>query len=175
MGLETARSSTPQYFRDKLYAAFKIIIGKTNDELITFVNAVRAETKERPYEEIAFPRGVNGLEKYRSRTDIYSKGTPIHVRGSLLYNHYLKKYGIEHKHQRIQEGEKIKYMYLRMPNPIHEDTISFFTEIPKEFGLDKYVDYQTQFEKSFLFPLEKVLDCVGWTTKKTIKLGSFFE
>ena len=175
MGLETARSSTPQYFRDKLYAAFKIIIGKTNDELISFVNDVRTETSNRPYEEVAFPRGVNNLEKYKHRTDIYSKGTPIHVRGALLYNYYLKKYGIENKHQRIQEGEKIKFMYLKTPNPIHENCISFFTEIPEEFGIQKYVDYQTQYEKSFLDPLKNVLDCVGWTHEHKITLGRFFE
>jgi len=175
MGLETARSSTPQYFRDKLYAAFKIIISKTNDELISFVNDVRTETSNRPYEEVAFPRGVNNLEKYKHRTDIYSKGTPIHVRGALLYNYYLKKYGIENKHQRIQEGEKIKFMYLKTPNPIHENCISFFAEIPEEFGIQKYVDYQTQYEKSFLDPLKNVLDCVGWTHERKITLGRFFE
>ena len=174
MGLETARSSTPQYFRDKLYAAFKIIIGKTNDELISFVNDVRAETRERPYEEVAFPRGVNNLEKYRHRTDIYTERTPIHVRGALLYNHYVKKHNIENKHPLIQEGEKIKFMYLKTPNPIHEDVISFFGDLPEEFGLEKYVDYKTQFEKSFLNPLINVLDCVGWTHEKKITLGSFF-
>ncbi len=174
MGLETARSSTPQYFRDKLYAAFKIIIGKTNDELISFVNDVRAETRERPYEEVAFPRGVNNLEKYRHRTDIYTERTPIHVRGALLYNHYVKKHKIENKHPLIQEGEKIKFMYLKTPNPIHEDVISFFGDLPEEFGLEKYVDYKTQFEKSFLNPLINVLDCVGWTHEKKITLGSFF-
>ena len=174
MGLETARSSTPQYFRDKLYAAFKIIIGKTNDELISFVNDVRAETRERPYEEVAFPRGVNNLEKYSHRTNIYTERTPIHVRGALLYNHYVKKHKIENKHPLIQEGEKIKFMYLKTPNPIHEDVISFFGDLPEEFGLEKYVDYKTQFEKSFLNPLINVLDCVGWTHEKKITLGSFF-
>ena len=48
MGLETARSSTPAYFRDKLYAAFQIIIGKTNDELINFINGVRVKQKSDP-------------------------------------------------------------------------------------------------------------------------------
>jgi len=175
MGLETARSSTPQYFRDKLYAAFKIIIGKTNDELINFINDVRTETRKRPYEEVAFPRGVNNLEKYRHRTDIYSKGTPIHVRGALLYNYYIKKHNLEHKHPFIQEGEKIKFMYLKTPNPIHENCISFFGDLPKEFGIEKYVDYQTQFEKSFLEPLKNVLQCIGWSHQKTITIGSFFE
>jgi len=175
MGLETARSSTPAYFRDKLYAAFQIIIGKTNDELISFINDVRAETRERPYEEVAFPRGVNNLEKYKHRTDIYSKGTPIHVRGALLYNHYVKKHKIENKFPFIQEGEKIKFMYLKTPNPIHENCISFFGDLPKEFGIEKYVDYQTQFEKSFLEPLKNVLQCIGWTHEKVITIGSFFE
>ena len=175
MGLETARSSTPQYFRDKLYAAFKIIIGKTNDELINFINGVRNETRERPYDEVAFPRGVNNLSKYRHPTDIYSKGTPIHVRGALLYNWYVKKYKVEHKHPFIQEGEKIKFMYLKTPNPLHENCISFFGELPKEFGIEKYVDYQTQFEKSFLEPLKNVLQCIGWEHQKRITLGRFFE
>jgi len=175
MGLETARSSTPAYFRDKLYAAFKIIISKTNDELISFINDVRTETRKRPYEEVAFPRGVNNLEKYRHRTDIYSKGTPIHVRGALLYNHYVRKHKVENKHALIQEGEKIKFMYLKTPNPLHENAISFFGELPKEFGIEKYVDYQTQFEKSFLEPLKNVLQCIGWKHEKTISIGSFFE
>ena len=175
MGLETARSSTPAYFRDKLYAAFQIIISKDNDELITFINGVRSETKERPYDEVAFPRGVNNLSKYRHPKDIYSKGTPIHVRGALLYNWYVKKYEVEHKHPFIQEGEKIKFMYLKTPNPLHENCISFFGELPKEFGIEKYVDYQTQFEKSFLEPLKNVLQCIGWTHEKVITIGSFFE
>ena len=175
MGLETARSSTPQYFRDKLYAAFKIIIGKTNDELISFINAVRAETREQGQEGVAFPRGVNNLEKYKHRTDIYSKGTPIHVRGALLYNHYVKKHKIQNKFPFIQEGEKIKFMYLKTPNPIHENCISFFGDLPKEFGIEKYVDYQTQFEKSFLEPLKNVLQCIGWEHEKRITLRGFFE
>ena len=175
MGLETARSSTPAYFRDKLYAAFQIIIGKDNDELITFINGVRSETRERPYDEVAFPRGVNNLSKYRHPTNIYSKGTPIHVRGALLYNWYVKKHKVEHKHPFIQEGEKIKFMYLKTPNPLHENCISFFGELPKEFGIEKYVDYQTQFEKSFLEPLKNVLQCIGWHHEKVITIGSFFE
>ena len=175
MGLETARSSTPAYFRDKLYEAFKIIISKTNDDLIKFVDKIREDTKEQHYTDVAFPRGVNGLDKYKSAASIYSKGTPIHVRGALLYNHYLKKHKITNKHQSIQEGEKIKFIYLKMPNPIMEDCISFFGDIPKEFNLDSYIDYKLQFEKSFLKPLNNVLECIGWTSKKVVTLGSFFQ
>ena len=174
MGLETQRSSVPQYFRDRLLDAFKIIIDGTNEDISNFITKVKKETKEQDYSDIAFPRGVNGLEKYKDLTDIYSKGTPIHVRGALLYNYYLKKYKIEHKHQKIQEGEKIKYMYLKTPNPIHENAISFFGELPKEFGVEKYVDYNVQFEKSFYEPLKTVLQCIGWLPDARVSLLQFF-
>ena len=174
MGLETQRSSVPQYFRDRLLDAFKIIIDGTNEDISNFITKVKKETKEQDYSNIAFPRGVNGLEKYKDPTDIYSKGTPIHVRGALLYNYYLKKYKIEHKHQKIQEGEKIKYMYLKTPNPIHENAISFFGELPKEFGVEKYVDYNVQFEKSFYEPLKTVLQCIGWLPDARVSLLQFF-
>jgi len=175
MGLETARSSTPAFYREKLYEAYKIIVSKTNDDLISFINAVRAETRERPIEEISFPRSVSGFERYSHRTDIYGPSTPIQVRGALLYNHYLKKHKIQNKHQSMQDGEKIKYVYLNMPNPIHENAISFFNEIPEEFGLLPFIDYKLQFDKGFLLPLTKVLDCIGWHTTKKITLGAFFE
>ena len=174
MGLETARSSTPAYFRTKLYDAFKMIVTKTNDDLIKYVEETKKEASSQDYSEISFPRGVNGLGKYRSKTEIYSKGTPIHVRGALLYNHYVRQNNIDNKYQMIQEGEKIKFVYLKMPNPIMENCISYFSEIPKEFGLDNYIDYGLQFDKSFLKPLENVLECIGWTSKKVVTLGRFF-
>ena len=174
MGLETARSSTPAYFRTKLYDAFKMIVTKTNDDLIKYVEETKREACSQDYSEISFPRGVNGLDKYRSKSNIYEKGTPIHVRGALLYNHYVRQNNVDNKYQMIQEGEKIKFVYLKMPNPIMENCISYFTEIPKEFGLDNYIDYSLQFDKSFLKPLENVLECIGWTSKKTVTLGRFF-
>ena len=174
MGLETARSSTPAYFRDKLYQAFKIIITKTNDDIIEFIDEIKVDTREQNYLDIAFPRGVNGLDKYRNGTDIYAKGTPIHVRGALLYNHYVRRNKVENKYPVIQEGEKIKFLYLKTPNPIGENVISFFQQLPKEFNLEKYVDYQRQFEKSFFDPLKNVLESIGWQSEKRGNLMSFF-
>ena len=174
MGLETARSSTPAYFRDKLYTAFNIIITKTNDDIIKFIDEIKVDTREQNYLDIAFPRGVNGLDKYRNGTDIYAKGTPIHVRGALLYNHYVRRNKVENKYPVIQEGEKIKFLYLKTPNPIGENVISFFQQLPKEFNLEKYVDYQLQFEKSFYDPLKNVLESIGWQSEKRGNLMSFF-
>jgi DNA polymerase elongation subunit (family B) len=172
-GLETARSSTPQYYRDKLYHAFKLILTQTNEDLIDFIEFVKKDTRNQDYANIAFPRGCNGMTKYKCSHDIYRKGTPIHVRGSLLYNYYVRKNKITNKYPIIQEGEKIKFIYLKTPNPMMQNCISFFSDIPKEFNLDKYIDYQLQFEKSFLEPLKNVLGCVDWDYEKKVSLLSF--
>ena len=174
-GMETARSSTPSYFRDKLLEAYTIIINQTNDELIDYINRIKEDTKNQDYLNIAFPRGCNGLKKYRSSADIYGKGTPIAVRGALLYNYYVKKNKLEHKYPLIQEGEKIKFMYLKEPNPIGENIIAFFQRLPTELNLEKYIDYTTQFEKSFLEPLKNVLECIDWQYERRGSLTSFFS
>jgi DNA polymerase elongation subunit (family B) len=174
-GMETARSSTPAYYRDKLEQAYRIIVTKTNEDIIQFIEDIKEDTKKQNYINIAFPRGCNGLSKYRSGASIYTKGCPIQVRGALLYNYHVKKNKVENKYPLIQEGEKIKFMYLKTPNPIQENVISFFQQLPKEFNLEKYVDYTTQFEKSFLEPLKNVLECIGWQHEKRGNLSSFFS
>ena len=175
MGLETQRSSTPAYFKDKLLKAYKIMIEGTNDDMIDFISQIKRDTRKQSYLDIAFPRGCNNLGNYKSYSEIYKKGTPIAVRGSLLYNHYLGKHKIANKFPSIQEGEKVKFIYLKKPNPIGENVISFFNTLPKEFGLDNYIDYNMQFEKSFLDPLKNVLDCIGWKHERTGTLTSFFS
>ncbi len=174
-GMETARSSTPAYFRDKLYKAYTIIINQTNDDLIDFIEQIKEDTRKQNYLNIAFPRGCNGLQKYSSRSTIYKERSPIQVRGALLYNHYVRSNNLTHKYPLIQEGEKIKFLYLKMPNPIQENVISFFSTLPVEFNLDKYVDYRTQFEKSFYEPLKNVLECIGWNAERKVSLMSFFN
>jgi DNA polymerase elongation subunit (family B) len=174
-GMETARSSTPAYYRDKLEQAYRIIVTKTNEDIIQFIEDIKEDTKKQNYINIAFPRGCNGLSKYRNNASIYAKGCPIQVRGALLYNYHVKKNKVENKYPLIQEGEKIKFMYLKTPNPIQENVISFFQQLPKEFNLEKYVDYTMQFEKSFLEPLKNVLECIGWQHEKRGNLSSFFS
>ena len=173
-GMETARSSTPAFFRDKLLKAYEIIIHEDNDVMIEYINKVKEDTRKEDCVNVAFPRGVNGLKKYKSVSDIYSKGTPIAVRGALLYNYHVSSNKLTHKYPLIQEGEKIKFLYLKTPNPIHENVISFFQNLPPEFNLDKYVDYNKQFEKSFFEPLKNVLECIGWDYERSVSLLSFF-
>ena len=169
-GLEAVKSSTPSACRDKIKEALKIILTKDNDTLIKFIDDFKKEFNKLPEDEIAFPRGVNGLGKYGDENSIFSKGTPIHVRGSLLYNRELIDKKLDRKWETIKEGEKIKYIFLKEPNPIHSNVISFATLLPPELGLHQYIDYETQFEKSFIDPLKIVLDCIGWQTEKKMTL-----
>ena len=174
MGIEAVKSSTPAPCRKMIKDGLKLMMSGTEEDVIDFIDKSREEFKKLPPEEIAFPRSVSDVEKYKSHSDIYSKGTPIHVRGSLLFNHHIKKNKLDHKYSLINNGEKIKFLYLKKPNSIHENVISFIQDFPHELGIDKYIDYDLQFEKAFLEPLKTVLDSIGWSIEKTVNLELFF-
>ena len=174
MGLEAIKSSTPAPCRQMIKDALKLMITATEDDVINFVDKCRKEFKSLPPEEIAFPRTASDIIKWSSKSEIYSKGTPIHIRGALLFNHYIKKNKLNNKYSLIGNGEKVKFIYLKEPNIIHEDVISFIQDFPVELGLDKYIDYDLQFEKSFVKPVKAILDAVGWDVEKTANLESFF-
>jgi len=174
MGMEAVKSSTPAPCRTMIKEAFKIIMTKTEEDMIDFIDKTRNEFYSLPPEEISFPRTANNISKYRSVNSIYEKGTPIHIRGVLLYNHYIKKNSLDNKYPVINNGEKIKFCYLKKANPLHENVISFIQQFPKELGIGKYVDYELQFDKSFLEPLKTILQCINWKTEKTNTLESFF-
>ena len=174
MGIESVKSSTPSSCRNMLKDAFKIMMSGTEDDVINYIDGCRQKFKTLPPEEISFPRSVSDVQKYKSHSDIYIKGTPIHVRGALLFNHYIKEKKLTNKYSLIQNGEKIKFCYLKKPNTIHENVLSFIQDYPVELGLDKYIDYDLQFNKAFLEPLKIILDAIGWSVEKTANLESFF-
>lgn len=173
-GIEAIKSSTPAPCRKMLKDSFKILMSGTEDDVIQFIDKCRDEFKKLPIEQIAFPRTVSDVRKYKSPSDIYQKGTPIHSRGALLYNYYIQKKNLTNKYTLINNGDKIKYIYLKKPNIIQENIISFISDFPKELGLDKYIDYDLQFSKSFLEPLKSILDAIGWNYEKKVTLESFF-
>jgi len=176
MGLEVVKSSTPSSCRKKLKEAIDIIINKDESFVIQFIEDYRKEFNKEDLSEIAFPRGVNGLDKFSDKTNIYGKGCPIHVRGSLLYNNLLKKSKkLDKKYPYIKEGDKIKFIFLKEPNIIRSNIIAFNGSLPVEFDLHKYIDYDTQFEKSFVDPLKIILDSIGWKTEKISTLEAFFS
>ena len=175
MGIEAVKSSTPAPCRKMIKDALKLMMTGTEEDVIHFIDKSREEFKKLPPDQISFPRSVSDVQKYKSSSDIYSKGTPIHVRGALLFNHYIKQNKLDNKYSLIQNGEKIKFCYLKKPNIIHENIISFIQDFPTELGLDKYIDYDLQFEKSFVEPLKAILDAIGWNVEKTVNLELFFS
>ena len=174
MGIEAVKSSTPAPCRQMIKDGLKLMMSGTEEDVINFIDESRKKFKQLPPEEIAFPRSVSDVVKYKSHSDIYAKGTPIHCRGALLFNHYIKQKKLDNKYSLINNGEKIKFLYLKKPNIIQENVISFIQDFPTELGLDKYIDYELQFEKSFVEPLKSVLDAIGWNVEKTVNLELFF-
>jgi hypothetical protein len=174
MGLEMVKSSTPSSIRDKMKEVIKLMVTGTEDDVQEFIANFRKEFRTLPIEEISFPRSVNGLKTYTDKAQIYTKGTPIHVKGALLYNYLLNKHNLSNKYPKVQEGEKLKFTYLIQPNPINDTVISYPSRLPTEFGLDNYIDYELQFEKAFLYPIKIILDCMNWQSEKTSSLADFF-
>ncbi len=175
MGIEAVKSSTPAPCRQMIKDALKLMMNDTEENVQKYIEDCRTKFRKLPPEEIAFPRTASDVRKYQAHSTIYAKGTPIHIRGALLFNHYVKQKKLTNKYSPIGNGEKIKFIYLKKPNIIQENVISFIQDFPVELGLDKYIDYDLQFEKSFVEPLRAILDAIGWNVEKTVTLESFFN
>ena len=174
MGIEAVKSSTPQVCRGKIKEAIKIIMGKEQSDLHKFIAEFKKEFFEMSAEQISFPRSCNNLRKYRHSNDVFIKGTPIHVKGALIYNHQLKQFNLGRKYPFIQEGDKIKFLKLIEANPFKFDVISYITKLPTEFKLQEYIDYETQFEKTFLDPMRFILQAIGWEHEQKASIEAFF-
>ena len=174
MGIEAVKSSTPAPCRRMIKDALHLMMSGTEEDVIKFIDDSRVQFKKLPPEDIAFPRTVSNVNKHKSASTIYAKGTPIHARGALLYNHYIKNKKLDNKYSLINNGEKIKFCYLKKPNWIHENVISFISDFPRELDLDKHIDYELQFEKAFVEPVKVILDAIGWNVEKVVNLELFF-
>jgi DNA polymerase elongation subunit (family B) len=174
-GIEAVRSSTPVVCRDNIVKALSIIMNGNELELHKFISDFREEFMTLPFEQVAFPRGVKGMEKYYRKKDIYASGTPIHVKGALLFNRFIANNTV-HNVPEISDGDKIKFAYLKTPNPMHDTVIAAPDELPDELQfLDKYIDRETQFQKSFLDPLISITSVIDWNTEPKATLEDFFS
>lgn len=162
MGMEIVRSSTPKFIKEQLKKAVDICINGTEQELQDFVAKEKEIFMKKDVEDISFPRGCNGLGVYSDPDTIYKKRTPVAVRGALLHNHLIKEKGLSSKIQQIGDGERVRFVYLKLPNPIHENVISYVNKLPPEFNVRNFIDRNTMFEKGFIKPLEGVLSAIHW-------------
>lgn len=173
MGIEAVKSSTPQVCRDKFKLVFSLILNEGELATQNFLKEFKREFLKLQPEQVSFPRGVSEITKWMDSREIYNKGCPIHVRGALLYNHHIKALGLDKIHEQINNGEKIKYVYLKTPNPIKENVISYPQNLPKELDLHRFVDYNVMYEKSFLEPIKHILAAVGWDDEPKSTLEAF--
>jgi DNA polymerase elongation subunit (family B) len=173
MGIEAVRSSTPSIVRQYIKEAINVIINEDEQSVIKFIENKRADFRSQNFEDVAFPRGCKGLAKYMDASQIYKKGTPIHVRGALMYNYLLKEKKVE-RFQPVMEGDKVKFCYLKLPNPSRENIIAVPNTLPHELGLNQYIDYDLQFDKSFLEPMKTIIHAIGWNVETRQTLEVFF-
>ena len=174
MGLEIVRSSTPAPVREWLKEAVSLCLNQDEKDLQNYVEETWQKFKELPPEDIAFPRGCNNIDRYVSRETVYTKGTPMHVRGALVYNYLVRTQKLENKYQIIQDGDKIKFIYLKEPNHVKENTVAMNGQMPKEFDLHRYIDFDTQFQKAFLDPLNTIVESLNWNTRPIATLEGLF-
>ncbi len=162
MGVEAVKSSTPAACREKIKEALTIIMNKDNKELNSFIQDFRTEFMNLKPELIAYPRSVNGLNKWTESHNLFKKGAPIHCKGAILYNHLVQDKKLQGKYPYIQEGDKIKFLHMKTPNVYQSTSISFMTKLPNELNLHNFIDYDMQFEKSFVEPLKFITDIIRW-------------
>ena len=173
-GIEAIKSSTPKIIRKSLRDSFQIILEKSEDEVKKFIDETKIMFMNSSPEQIAFPRSVSDVEKYSDKKTLYKKGVPINSRAAILFNHYVDKHGLDKKYMKINSGDKMLWLYLKIPNPIRENVIGFIDKLPEEFGLHDYVDYNLQFEKTFLSVLNPIFEKIGWSVGNETDLSDFF-
>ena len=147
VGIEIARSSTPSWIRSKLKEAIPILLDKSFADVRTWFLKTKEEYMSQPVETLAISGAVTSLDY-----NIKDSSIPIGSRSVLVYNKFVEDNNLTNKYPLIPPGEKSKRLYLKTPNKFNSDTIAFTNpSFIKEFK--DYIDYDKNFEKTFISPL----------------------
>lgn len=175
VGIKVMKASSPSMCREAFKSVFHILMNGTESDIRKEIDRIRSQFNSTPVEKIAFPRGISDLPKYADKQTIYKKGCPINARAALLFNHYIRREGLQGKYEQIRSGDRIKYVHMKLPNPIKENILAFVDRFPRELlSLEQYIDYDEQFEKAFMHPLRGILEAAGWQAEDRGSLEEFF-
>lgn len=177
VGIEVVRSSTPKFFKNRLIESCKLIMTSDNEALMAYVDSIRQDMLSELISDISIGTGVSDVHKYANSDLVcgYTKGTPIGCRAAIIYNKFILTNNLTSKYPLVESGDKIKYVYLKLPNTIKENVFGYIGNIPTESKLEKYIDYDLMLEKSFINPLTELLDIIGWSLSKVSTLDAFFD
>lgn len=175
MGIESVKSSTPHVCREKIKGALEVIMNRDEAEIQKYIKDFRKEFYDMTFEQVASPRGATSIMDYSDPVTRYKKGTPMHIRAAIVYNYQLKKLKLDNKYPMAQDGDQIRYCYMIEPNPFNSNVLACLSEMPKEFNAEQYIDYETQFTKTFLDPIKSILDIINWNSEEVTTLESFFD
>lgn len=175
-GIKAVKSSTPAVCRNSIKDAIKIMLTKTEPELHKHIESFKTEFMKMDFEQIAFPRGVSEVDLYANSDGTTKNKTPINTKAAITYNNLIKKFGVESKYGLIGNGDKIKFAYLKEQNPYGSNVIaSLKGNLPKEFNAEKYLDYNLQFEKTYIQPITGLLNSINWTAEEKSTLDEFLS
>jgi len=174
VGLESVRSDIPEWCRKRLKQCFTMLFECNQEQMQTFIADTETEFFQLNVSKIAKPTSITDIVKYTDNVGMPVKGATAAAKGSINYNNLLIKHKLQSQFSQISNGDKIRLLPLKMPNPSNMEIIAFKEKIPVEFGIEKYVNMNILFEKNFIDPISRVLTVMGWSAIKKYNIGDFF-
>lgn len=173
-GLEARKSTTPEWCRERLVKCYEKILLGTEEEVQTLISGYKEEYMKLSVDDIAKASGVSDIEKCVASDGSFISGAHFAAKACVGYNRLVEKnedLGLP----MIESGDKVQMVLLKPGNPFGQNYFAYPEFFPEELGLGKWVDYQAAFEKSFIDPIQSILDVVGWSHKRRVNLLAMMQ
>ena len=139
-----------------------IIMGGTEKELNTFIQDFRDEFMSLSPEEIAYPRSCNGVKSFAELTNCLHLALPYMSRVLFCITIWWRRMTYLTSIRIFKRVTRCGLCISSYFNIYQSSAFSFITFMPKELDIYKYIDYDAQFEKSFVEPLKFITDKIKW-------------